>query len=209
APGYLIKEYEKDGRRYFHYKMDCPILNFYSFLSARYAVKRDKYKNVNIEVFYHPGHEYNLDRMISSVKKSLQYYEKSFSPYQHRQVRILEFPRYASFAQSFPNTIPYSESIGFIAKVDDSDPLSIDYPYYITAHEVGHQWWAHQVIGADVQGATLMSETMAEYSAMMVMEHRYGKEAMQKFLKYNLNRYLIGRTQESKKELPIMLAEDQ
>jgi ABC-2 type transport system permease protein len=209
APGYLIKEYEKDGRKYFHYKMDSPILNFYSFLSARYAVKREKYNNVNIEVFYHPGHEYNVDRMISSVKKSLEYYEKSFSPYQHRQVRILEFPRYASFAQSFPNTIPYSEGIGFIARVDDSDPLSIDYPYYITAHEVGHQWWAHQVIGADVQGATLMSETMAEYSAMMVMEHRYGKEAMQKFLKYNLNRYLIGRTQESKKELPIMLSENQ
>jgi ABC-2 type transport system permease protein len=209
APGYLIKEYEKDGRRYFHYKMDCPILNFYSFLSARYEVKRDKYKNINIEVFYHPGHEYNIDRMISSVKKSLEYYEKSFSPYQHRQVRILEFPRYESFAQSFPNTIPYSESIGFIAKVDDSDPLSIDYPYYITAHEVGHQWWAHQVIGADVQGATLMSESMAEYSAMMVMEHRFGKEAMHKFLKYNLNRYLIGRAQEKKKELPIMLGENQ
>jgi hypothetical protein len=31
-------------------------------------------------------------------------------------------------------------------------------------------WWAHQVMGANVQGATLMSETMAQYSALMVME---------------------------------------
>ncbi|MDF2447820.1 MAG: hypothetical protein K0R26_324 [Bacteroidota bacterium] len=209
APGYLIKEYLKDGRRYFHYKMDSPILNFYSFLSARYEVKRDKYKNINIEVYYHKGHEYNLDRMINSVKKSLAYYENAFSPYQHRQVRILEFPRYASFAQSFPNTIPYSESIGFIAHVDENDPLSIDYPFYVTAHEVAHQWWAHQVIGADVQGSTLMSESMAEYSAMMVMEKEYGKEAMHKFLADALNKYLIGRATEKKKELPIMLAENQ
>ncbi|MBI3520485.1 MAG: ABC transporter permease [Bacteroidetes bacterium] len=209
APGYLIKEYTKDNCRYFHYKMDCPILNFYSFLSARYTVKKDKYKNINIEIYYNEGHEYNLDRMINSIKKSLAYYEKSFSPYQHRQVRILEFPRYASFAQSFPNTIPYSESIGFIAHVDEKDPLSIDYPFYVTAHEVAHQWWAHQVIGADVQGSTLMSESMAEYSALMVMEKEYGKEAMHKFLKDALNKYLIGRATEKKKELPIMLAENQ
>lgn len=209
APGYLIKEYTKDNRRYFHYKMDCPILNFYSFLSARYEVKKDKYQDINIEIYYHKGHEYNLDRMINSIKKSLAYYEKSFSPYQHRQVRILEFPRYATFAQSFPNTIPYSESIGFIAHVDEKDPLSIDYPFYVTAHEVGHQWWAHQVIGADVQGSTLMSESMAEYSAIMVMEKEYGKEAMHKFLKDALNKYLTGRATEKKKELPIMLAENQ
>ncbi len=209
APGYLLKEYSKNGRRYFHYKMDSPILNFYSFLSARYSVKKDKYKDINIEIYYHEGHEYNLDRMINSIKKSLAYYEKAFSPYQHRQVRILEFPRYASFAQSFPNTIPYSESIGFIAAVDAADPLSIDYPFYVTAHEVGHQWWAHQVIGADVQGATLMSESMAEYSALMVMEKEYGKEAMHKFLQDALDKYLMGRATEKKKELPIMLAENQ
>ena len=209
VPGYLIKEYTKDNRRYFHYKMDCPILNFYSFLSARYEVKKDKYQDINIEIYYHKGHEYNLDRMINSVKKSLAYYEKSFSPYQHSQVRILEFPRYATFAQSFPNTIPYSESIGFIAHVDKKDPLSIDYPFYVTAHEVGHQWWAHQVIGANVQGSTLMSESMAEYSAIMVMEKEYGKDAMHKFLKDALNKYLTGRATEKKKELPIMLAENQ
>ncbi len=209
APGYLMKEYTKDNRRYFHYKMDCPILNFYSFLSARYEVKKDKYNDINIEIYYHKGHEYNLDRMIKSIKKSLAYYEKAFSPYQHKQVRILEFPRYASFAQSFPNTIPYSESIGFIADVDENDPLSIDYPFYVTAHEVGHQWWAHQVIGANVQGSTLMSESMAEYSALMVMEKEYGKEAMHKFLKDALNKYLIGRATEKKRELPIMLAENQ
>ena len=93
--------------------------------------------------------------------------------------------------------------------MDKKDPLSIDYPFYVTAHEVGHQWWAHQVIGANVQGSTLMSESMAEYSAIMVMEKEYGKDAMHKFLKDALNKYLTGRATEKKKELPIMLAENQ
>jgi hypothetical protein len=213
APGYLQKEWTEGGRRYFHYTMDAPILNFYSFLSARYEVKKDSWTGpdgqpVAIEIYYHPGHEYNLERMVEGVKKSLAYFTESFGPYQHRQVRILEFPRYASFAQSFPNTIPYSEAIGFIARIEDPEK-DIDYPFYVTAHEVAHQWWAHQVIGANVQGATLLSETLSQYSALMVMEKEYGQKQMKRFLKYELDRYLTGRSFERKKEQPLALNENQ
>jgi ABC-type transport system involved in multi-copper enzyme maturation permease subunit len=207
SPGYLQREWTENGRRYFHYKMDAPILNFYSFLSANYAVKRDKWNDVNIEIYYHAPHTYNLDKMIKSVKKSLDYFTANFSPYQHRQVRILEFPRYASFAQSFPNTIPYSEAIGFIANLKDEK--DIDYVFYVTAHEVAHQWWAHQVISGDVQGATVMVETMAQYSALMVMEKEYGKDKMKKFLKYELDNYLQNRGDERIKELPLIFNENQ
>ncbi|MEP6622532.1 MAG: hypothetical protein ABJE47_24635, partial [bacterium] len=164
APGYLQREWTEGGRRYFHYKTEAKIAKFFSFLSAKYAVKRDQWPGANgsapvaIEIYYQPGHEYNLARMTSSVKKSLDYYTANFTPYQFRQVRILEFPRYATFAQSFPNTIPYSEGIGFITKVGTEDE-DIDMPFFVTAHEVAHQWWGHQVIGADVQGAAIMVES--------------------------------------------------
>lgn len=209
TPGYLQREWTENGRRYFHYKAEGKLLDFFSFLSARYAVKRDKWNDVNIEIYYQPGHEYNLDRMIEATKASLAYFTKNFSPYQHRQVRILEFPRYRTFAQSFANTIPFSESIGFIAKVDPNDEKDVDYPYYVTAHEVGHQWWAHQVIGGNVQGATVMSETLAQYSALMVMKQKYGADKMKRFLRYELDRYLIGRGTERKKELPLARVENQ
>jgi ABC-2 type transport system permease protein len=62
------------------------------------------------------------------MKDSLAYFNRNFSPYQHQQLRILEFPLFDRFAQSFPSTVPYSESIGFIAKVDPSNPKDIDYP---------------------------------------------------------------------------------
>ncbi len=207
APGYLVKEWEESGRRYFHYKMDRPILNFYSFLSAEYEVVRDKWNDVDLEIFYHKGHEYNVQKLVEAMKSSLDYFTVNFSPYQHKQLRILEFPRYATFAQSFPNTIPYSESIGFIANLSDED--DIDYVYYVTAHEIAHQWWAHQVIGGDVQGATLMSEALSQYSALMVMEKRFGKDQMKKFLKYELDRYLKGRRMELVKEDPLTRCENQ
>ncbi|MFT3790802.1 MAG: M1 family aminopeptidase [Rudaea sp.] len=213
APGYLQREWTaKDAsgneRRYFHYKSDTKILDFFSWLSARWAVKKDRWNDVAIEVYYDPQHAYNVDRMIESVKKSLDYYTKHFSPYQFRQLRILEFPNFhGSFAQSFANTVPYSESIGFIADLSDKD--AVDYVFYVTAHEVAHQWWAHQVIGANVQGATMLSESLAQYSALMVMEHEYGAGQMRKFLKYELDRYLATRATERVKEMPLALNENQ
>lgn len=202
APGYLQREWTDRGRRYFHYKMDSRILNFYSFLSARYKVKRDKWNDVSIEIYYQPGHEYNLDRMIHGIKQSLAYYTPSFSPYQHKQVRILEFPRYASFAQSFPNTIPFSEGIGFIADISDTSENKVDYPFYVTAHEVAHQWFAHQVVGADVEGSNVLSESLAQYGAIMVLEREYGEEKLRKFLKIEMDNYLRSRSGESEKEKP-------
>jgi ABC-type transport system involved in multi-copper enzyme maturation permease subunit len=212
APGYLEKEWTEttpsgQGRRYFHYKMDKPILDFFSFQSANYTVKRDKWNDIALEVYYDTKHEYNVDRIMESMKKSLAQFGTSFAPFQFRQMRVLEFPGYARFAESFANTVPFSESIGFIA--DLRDPESIDYPFYVTAHEVGHQWWAHQVIGAMVQGVTMLDETFAQYSALMVQEQEYGPAKMRKFLKYELDRYLRGRAGEVVEEMPLALVENQ
>jgi ABC-type transport system involved in multi-copper enzyme maturation permease subunit len=207
APGYLVEEWQEGDRRSFRYEMDAPILDFYAFLSADYTVARDRWNDVAIEVYHHAPHDMNVPRMIEAVKASLDYFTANFSPYQHRQVRIVEFPRYASFAQSFPNTIPYSESIGFIADLRDED--RIDYVFYVTAHEVAHQWWAHQVIGGEVQGSTMLSETLSQYSALMVMEKEYGRAKMKKFLAHELDRYLRGRGVERERELPLSLVENQ
>ena len=207
SPGYLQKEFVRDGRRCFSYAMDRPMLNFYAYLSARWQVKKGKYKDIPIEIYYDEKHPYNVDRMIEAVQKSLAYYEGNFTPYQHRQVRIIEFPGYATFAQAFANTIPYSESIGFIADLSDKD--AIDYVFYVTAHEIAHQWWAHQVIGANMQGATVMSESLAQYSALMVMEKEYGRAKMRRFLKTELDGYLSGRGGEAIEELPLYRVENQ
>jgi len=207
APGSLKREWTGNGKRYFEYVVDHQSMNFYSFISARYEVERDTWKDVDVEVYYHPSHKTNVPRMVNSMKKALAYYSEHFGPYRHKQARIIEFPRYQSFAQAFPGTMPYSEGIGFIA--DFSDTTDIDMVFYVVAHEMGHQWWAHQVMGADMQGGTLLSESMAQYSALMVMENEYGREQMRKFLKLEADRYQRSRGTEQIKEVPLMQVENQ
>ncbi len=215
APGYLQKEWEENGRKYYHYKMDQKMIPFFNVVSARYTMVDDKTsilvdsteKEINLEIYYHEGHEYNLESMMKGMKHSFAYFSENFSPYQYRQMRILEFPRYSNFAQSFANTVPFSEGIGFMVKVEDDD--DVDVTYFVTAHELAHQWWGHQVVPANVQGGAVLSETLAQYSALMVMKREYPEQHLKEFLKEELDRYLRGRTFEQKKEMPLALAENQ
>jgi ABC-2 type transport system permease protein len=207
APGYLTRDWIEGERHFFHYKMDAPMGHFYAFLSARLEVQRDEHDGVMIEVFHHASHKMNVARMVEAIKDSIDYYSENFGPYQHRQARIIEFPGYRNFAQSFANTVPYSERIGFFSDLRDSD--EVDSVYFVTAHEMAHQWWGGQVNGANVQGSTMLSESLAHYSALMVTEKKYGVGHTRKILQFELDRYLRERTQETVEELALMRVENQ
>ncbi len=209
SPGKLVGEWEENGRKYYAYEQEAPSVHFTAFLSAAYQVERHKWEQVDIEVYYTPGHAYNIPNFISAMTQSLAYYTEHFGPYEHAQLRIVEFPRYAGFAQSFPGTMPYSERIGFITDLRKVSEDDIDLVFYVTAHETAHQYWAHQVIAANMRGAELLMEAITQYSALMVMEKAYGRDKMRKFLRYEMDGYLRGRGSEFVAERPLAETEQQ
>lgn len=207
APGAVVSDTTAGGRRTLVTRTEAPIQHFFSLQSGRYAVKSVDHDGVKLTVYHHPQHDANVQRMLDAMAASIDLFSGAFSKYQFRQARILEFPAYASFAQAFAGTIPYSEGIGFVTRHEGED--KIDMVTYVTAHEIAHQWWGHQAIGADQQGSTLLSESFAQYSALLVMEKLYGKEQIRKFLKYELDRYLRSRGGELIEELPLARVENQ
>lgn len=209
APGSLLKSWKSNGRNYFKYKLDHKALNFYSFISAKYEVSRKKWNGIDLEVYYDKKHAVNVPYMMRSMQRSLDYYTKNFGPYYHKQCRIIEFPRYKNFAQAFPGTMPYSEGIGFVTNLKNVSKNDIDPVFYIVAHEMAHQYWAHQVIGANMQGSEFFSEGFAQYAALMILEKEYGRDKMKKFLQYQMDDYLAGRSRESEGENPLLKTEGQ
>jgi len=220
APGYKVSDktwFESDrikgpvkgqgDRRTARFVTEAPIQAFVSIQSGRFAVARETYKGVELAVYYDPQHAWNIDRMKTAMKASLDYMSVEFSPYQFRQLRFQEFPAYGDFAQSFANTIPWSENLFFIS--DFRDPQKIDMVTYVGAHEIAHQWWAHQVIGADQQGGAMLSETFSQYSALMVMKRMYGEDQIRRFLKFELNSYLRARGGDPIDEQPLARVENQ
>jgi ABC-2 type transport system permease protein len=208
APGYTLSDSTHGDRRTVHFKSDAPVLPFFDIQSGRYAIKRETYKGIDLAIYYDPQHPWNVDRMTQALKLGLDYDQANFSPYQFRQVRIIEFPApIGNFAQSFANTLAWSEGLGFT--MDVRDKSKIDLVTYVAAHELGHQWWAHQVIGANVQGVTMLDETFAQYSAIMAMEHLYGRDQIRRFLKFEQDSYLKARGTDPLPEEPLYRVENQ
>lgn len=215
APGKLIDEWQDNSRKYYHYKMDQLMVNFYSIVSARYLVKQDQWlyqsatagKTVDLEIYHHPDHEINTYRMMNAMKKSLDYYTQQLGEYPYDHLRIMEYPRYTGFAQSFPATIPFSEELGFVLDIDDEQ--DVDIPFFITAHEIAHQWWGLQLQAANVQGKHLILEALSQYSALMVLQNEYPREKVRQFLADQRESYLDGRKATTKAEVPLNQVSDE
>ena len=208
APGSKVSDRTTGGRRTAHFVSTAPILHFFSVQSADYQIAERNHNGINLSVYYTEGHDWNVPKMLKAMGSALDYYRSNFGPYQFDYARIIEFPSFTgSFAQAFAGTMPYSEGIGFNANTND--PEKIDFTTYVIAHEIAHQYWAHQVIGANMQGGTLTSETLAQYSALMVMKRLYGPDKIRRFLKYELDLYLANRKGEAVEETPLARVENQ
>jgi aminopeptidase N len=143
----------------------------------------------------------NVDRMLRSMRASLAYYGEHFGPYQFRELRVVEFPLYSGGARAHPGTIAFSEGSAFLTRFDSGQ---VDRTFFVVAHETAHQWWGGQVIPAQAPGAGMVSETLAQYSSMMVLEQEYGAEMARDFYDFNMKTYLSNRTVYTNREVPLL-----
>ncbi|HEX6095488.1 MAG TPA: M1 family aminopeptidase [Thermoanaerobaculia bacterium] len=202
APGRKVSDATRGGRRIARFVSDAPISTFFSIQSARYAEKHRRHAGIDLAVYYHPAHEWNVGRMLDAMAASLDYYQANFGPYQFDHARIVEFPGYSYYAQAFAGTIPYSETLSFVS--DYRAPETIDHVTYVTAHELAHQYWGHQVMAAETEGANFLIETLAQYSALMVMKKLNGEDEIRRVLQSELDRYLGGRDDLPFEEPPLV-----
>ncbi|MEE8147407.1 MAG: M1 family aminopeptidase, partial [Longimicrobiales bacterium] len=204
APGALIRTWTEGGRSYFHYSTDVPIGNEYAFFSADYAVHEGRWNDVAIQIFHHPGHAANLDRMVRSVRASLSHYSEQFGPYPYGHIRLVEHPGHGLGMHAEATTIDYRE--GFSLLNPEDGPRGLDLPFYVVAHEVAHQWWGAQLaLTRPIEGAALLTESLASYSAYQVVEDTYGPEHLRRILSQLRGRYQIPH---SRAAVPLLQAND-
>jgi hypothetical protein len=198
APGTLRRTWTDNGRRYFEYATERPIRSDFVLFSARYGARTARWPGpatgpghaVEIEVVHHPEHASNVDRMLASVRASLEHLSATLGPYPHRQLRLVEHPGPGGLHAS-PINVWFSQSA---ARLDPArSERGFDFPFAIVAHEVAHQWWGNQLTPARVEGVTVMSETLAWYSAMGVVEQARGAAELDRLLAFMREAWLPPR----------------
>ncbi|EMR03316.1 gluzincin family metallopeptidase [Cesiribacter andamanensis] len=159
---------------------------------------------VDIRLYYHPGHAEHIARMATSAQASLTYFSRMFGPYPYRHLTLVERSGYAGELNAEPTTIDYGESFTFSNLKDN--PWALDLIYFPIAHEVAHQWWgAAQLLPAQVAGGIVVSETLANYSALQLVEEEYGEAHAEKLLSMWRKSYEVPR---SRATAPLLQAAD-
>jgi hypothetical protein len=200
--GELAKEWRKNGRSYFQYKSARPMPFRFAFSSARYAVKKDMYANIPIEVYYDERHAVNVDSLIANVKRTLEYCEHNFGKYPHKVIRFAEVSSFAEgfAATAYPATIYMKENGGFYNNL--SKGSQADITNQLAGHELSHQWWGSDMfVAAYKEGGWILTETIAKYTELMLYRKAHGMEASLDIVREHLDQYLTSRS--FSKELPL------
>jgi hypothetical protein len=205
TPGVLKRSWMENGRSYFHYDTEVPESFGVAVVSGRYAVREEQWNGVKLRIYHHPEHTDNLDRVVHGLKASLEYFTEEFGgPFPYREQSIVEIPPYSVFGSAHPGLIVFSETF-FNSRAGEND---VNEPFYGTAHEVAHTWWAGMLGSALVPGARFLSESLANYSAMMLTEKTFGPEMARQVYDGQMNRYLRGRAEQSR-EVPVLDVQSQ
>jgi len=208
--GDLVKQWKENGRNYFHYVQNKP--GMYAplvILSARLADRKDSVMlghKVNIDVFYEPGHERNIDRYISAYKDGLKYFSKVYGDYPFNNIRLVETSPNGPFEASTTTMNINSERNGWNA--DFTDPNQFDYLYSNACRALAQQWWRFQVAPNSTEGSLVIPEGLANYDALVMNEKKYGKANMRPIVLGHLWYYLFVRTRLDEKEHPLIKANE-
>lgn len=208
ASGNLLKKWQEGERNFFRYQIQGKGKRNLCYFSAKYETLKAKHRGIEVELYYHQGHEYNIDYIMDLTKKSLDYCIDHFGPYPHDHIRIAEIPNHWYFGgQAMTGTISMTERGMYL--IDLRNQPAIDLVARRVIHEVAHQWWGHTVTPKNVDGGSVITESLAKYTEAVVLEQLFGKKMSREMAGYSTVQYLRARANYAVPEVPLYLTNKQ
>ncbi len=208
-PGVLVKTWQKNGKNYYRFKSEKPLPFQINILSAVYASQKQnvsiKKKNIAVEIYYHPGHPYNIEILLQSAKEALLFLYEQLGEYPYQKLLIAERPRYDENLFVSGNLMALPENHGWIADINRKEDQ--DYLRYVTTQLIAEQYFQRGYF-ARVQGFPFLTKSIPGYLALVQMDKFYGETSVKKFLKNNHDKYLAGRAVSGIKEQPVLFCDE-
>jgi ABC-type transport system involved in multi-copper enzyme maturation permease subunit len=183
-----------DGRKTITWTSDHPV-RFFNLVGGPLEAAKGK----AVTIYHSPRHSYRVAQMVEMLDAARQYYSEWFYPYPWRDFKLTEFPALATYAQGFPGNISFSEAIGFLTRKPEDGEA--DLGDFVVAHESAHQWWGNILTPGKGPGGNVLSEGMANYSAIMLVTQIRGEDARHSLMRRFENQYADSRNVDNERPL--------
>lgn len=206
APGELVSEEEMGARKMTRFITRQAVRNLGHIVSSSLVRQKKVVQGISLEVYFPDGKEAYADKHMQAMQDMLEYGNRHFGSLKHSAIRLVAIPGFfPATGYALPQTVFIGEDVGFHADLHTTN--GFDHVYRRTVHEVAHQWWGHSINGAATEGEGVLIETLAKYSEMILLKHRYGHDYVKRLIAYEQRRYHAGRGRSQATELPLYRAD--
>lgn len=151
----------------------------YTFAAARYTSRDTMVDNVQIGAYFLTDDAAKAELYLKKSADLIGFLKEVYDGYPFDSYYIVEIP------SAVTGTLGGSSEQGMNLFPDKMLPDTyFNLPLF--AHEIGHSWWGNLINGT---GTAFVNEGLAQFSAVLAVEHFHGAEAMRRFLRYGYPNY--------------------
>lgn len=165
------------GAGVIEWRSEVPV--YRSFAAAPYRVARSERDGRAIGVYLLQADSTAAQRQADILSRAISALEEVWGPYPYAGYNIAEIP------DGLTSWSASSEQ-GFIMAASRNFTEEGNLPLF--AHEAAHGWWGN-LVNATGPGALLVSESLAQYGAVVAIERLEGTDAMNEFLRFSRRGY--------------------
>lgn len=164
-----------EGEKTVHAWGATPVRSIPLSVSPDFKIYRFPHPEIEMIVYYLPGHEEAARLIASYAAESLDYYRRRWGEYPHRRLLMVETPSVnASFSGAAGDALVLLNRQFFGEKDLAVAGFTNRLLDYLVAHEIAHQWWGVG-IGVDWNAENVLSEGLAQYFSITYFEDKYGE----------------------------------
>ena len=194
ASGVVTHEEEAGARRRVDIAAGC--MRDFALLASPLFTSADKLVDdplggVKVRSYFRTSDRKIGEKVLDVAAWSLADFERRFGPYPYKELALVEealiggaggveFAGLATVASMFykpsgsaGGASPLEMLVGML--MGNDGPMKLAAAEFTTAHEVGHQWW-HGIVGSDSRKHPWQDEALAQFSAILYSEDRYGAQ---------------------------------